>query len=442
MRERFAACYELPAFSLHRAAGVLTEQLARLDQWHVTVADAGDFCHQVEELLRCAAPILVDLAARAGAEPGLPTGGPAEIQARVLRGWPWRWPDMAAQRVLVVGAGVTGLLTAVRCAAAGHRVVVLDRGPVPNPAATSFDQHRALRALHVDDPATTAAAATARRRWSVLEGELGERFRRPVGVVTAVPADAVARSLALAADAGVGLSVPAPGAFAPVAFPDHGVALFEPDGGVLLAERVLRAAVRWLSHHPLVELRPWQPVVDVDTAAPAVTTARGERLRGDVLLVAAGPWSRALVDVPTTLYRQTVVYLRPPEDLADWWETAPCVGGAGPDGRSWLVPPGAGTDLKTSTAAACRAVGSLDDPDDPDHWADVVLRAGALADPDRYRVVAARTCHYAVDAATGAGALTRVGPAAWARAASGGDGFRTAPLVADHIADALAAVPA
>ncbi|WP_322779694.1 FAD-dependent oxidoreductase, partial [Frankia sp. Cas4] len=45
-----------------------------------------------------------------------------------------------ARHVLIVGAGVTGLLTAIRCALAGHRVTVLDRGAVPNPMSSSFDQ--------------------------------------------------------------------------------------------------------------------------------------------------------------------------------------------------------------------------------------------------------------------------------------------------------------
>src|SRR5262249_13982724 len=72
--ERFAAAYELPEFSLNRAAGTLTEQLARLAGWAVTADDAGDFCHEVDVVLRCAAPILVDLA-----PPALPTAptGPA-----------------------------------------------------------------------------------------------------------------------------------------------------------------------------------------------------------------------------------------------------------------------------------------------------------------------------------------------------------------------------
>ena len=74
----------------------------------------------------------------------------------------------APLRVVVVGAGVTGLLTAIRCVLAGHRVVLLERGPIPHPGSTSFDQHRALRALVVGDPAGTRRAVRLHRRWCAV----------------------------------------------------------------------------------------------------------------------------------------------------------------------------------------------------------------------------------------------------------------------------------
>ena len=63
MSERFDECYDLAGFSLNRAAEAITDHLARLDHWPVTAADTGDFCFEVDRLLRAAAPILIDLAA-------------------------------------------------------------------------------------------------------------------------------------------------------------------------------------------------------------------------------------------------------------------------------------------------------------------------------------------------------------------------------------------
>lgn len=78
--DRFTACYELDRFSLTRAAETLTEQLGRLARWDVRPGEEGDFSHEVDVVLRCAAPILIDLAAAVLPQPGFPTGqGPTSI---------------------------------------------------------------------------------------------------------------------------------------------------------------------------------------------------------------------------------------------------------------------------------------------------------------------------------------------------------------------------
>ncbi|HXV93168.1 MAG TPA: FAD-dependent oxidoreductase, partial [Pseudonocardia sp.] len=92
--------------------------------------------------------------------------------------------------VAVVGAGLIGLLTAVRCVEAGHRVTVVEQDTIPSPRATSFDRHRILRALHPGDGAATVEAARARRLWIELQGLLSSRFVVPVGALTVLPAGA------------------------------------------------------------------------------------------------------------------------------------------------------------------------------------------------------------------------------------------------------------
>jgi methionyl-tRNA synthetase len=91
IHERFAPAYELPWFSLARAAETLTEQLNRLA---TEPADAGDFCHEVEAVLRCAAPILIDLAAQVLPDVAIPAAEtarplpdapvPADLQAAAV----------------------------------------------------------------------------------------------------------------------------------------------------------------------------------------------------------------------------------------------------------------------------------------------------------------------------------------------------------------------
>ncbi|WP_344440823.1 FAD-binding oxidoreductase [Kitasatospora nipponensis] len=337
-----------------------------------------------------------------------------------------------------MGAGVSGLLTALECALAGHRVTVLDRGPIPNPAAGSYDQHRVMRVFVPDDPVATGQRLAAHHRWLELETLLGTAFYRRVGVLTGWPRERVAQVSAQAAAAGVPLREAEPAQLAQLELPAGVVGLREPVAGVLLAQRVLRAAARWLAGHGAVTLRPGCAVTGVDTERAAVVLADGERLGADLVLVAAGAWGRDLVAHPVVLHRQTMLYLWPPEQLLRWWRGAPAAGGLGADGRAWAVPPGDGTFLKISSDAVRREVADArSEAESQAPWVEQLLGAAVLAGMDRYRVAAVKACHYVTDAATGGALLTRVGPAVWSRAACGGSGFGTAPLVAREIVDAL-----
>jgi glycine/D-amino acid oxidase-like deaminating enzyme len=327
--------------------------------------------------------------------------------------------------IVVVGAGVTGIVTAIECARAGHHVTLLDRGPIPNPAATSADQHRALRVQRPGDPVMTARMADARRRWLALESLLGRRFFRQVGIVTAWPEPEVDS-----------LTVVDPEKLPHIRFPAGTVGVMDADAGVLLADRFLDAATAWLKSHPRVTVRPENTVKFV--AEHWVSLVDGTALGADVVVVAAGPWSRELVDIPVKLYRQTMVYLRPPADLAAWWEHAPGVGGLGADCRAWLLPPGDGTLLKISSDLVCRPVDSTT-AGDSEPWVARLLAEPILSEMDRYQVVAARECHYAADPDTGGALLNHIGSGLWVRPACGGSGFAAAPLVANTILEAMEA---
>jgi len=345
-------------------------------------------------------------------------------------------------RVVVIGAGITGLIAAIRCVLAGYRIVLLERGPIPDPGSTSFDQHRALRTLVVGDPAATSQTAPLHRYWRELDALLGDRpssagLYRRVGVLTALPPDEVASAVATADATGLPIRIAAAADYPHIGFPAGAAVVLEPRAGILLADRILQAAARWLRRHPLADLRPGREVVGVEPDSGRVRLADGTTESGDVVLVTAGPWSAALMDLPVTLHRQTMVYLRPPSGLVHRWAVTPVAGGIGADGRAWLLPSVAGTLLKISTDAVRREVTALSDPGDHAGWAARVLSADIVSDVDRYAVALVRHCHYAT-AADGDTGFIRVGPAVWARPASGGDGFRTAPQAVDAVVTELA----
>ncbi len=91
--ERFRSHYELESFSLHRAADLIVVHLDRLlkqaDRVAVDVpSDLGDLILAVRTLTACAAPLLVDVAARAeraGADLTLPAGAFAADPVAPLR---------------------------------------------------------------------------------------------------------------------------------------------------------------------------------------------------------------------------------------------------------------------------------------------------------------------------------------------------------------------
>jgi sarcosine oxidase len=358
--------------------------------------------------------------------------------------WSGRPADM---RIVIVGAGAVGLLSAVEWARAGHRVVVLDQAAIPNPRAASFDQHRIVRALHRGDARATHRAAAAHRRWLELQELFDVELYRQVGVLitmTGGDADAAVRLLR-----GAGIAAEALGErdlarrLPHLVLPPGAAAVLETGTGVVLAARALTAAARWLGGQPLVELRPHHRVTRVNAAAPAVELTDGSTVAGDLVLVATGAWSRDLLagqlSARIGIHRQTMIYCEPPPALVAAWEAAPAAIGIGVDGRGWLLPPGRGTQLKVSSAAVCRDVAALSDGIAEPAWLESMsgLLGSVLVDGASYRVTAARDCHYGFDLDTGGPVSSRLGPAAFAYPACGGGGFKTAPLAAGQAATEL-----
>ncbi len=68
-------------------------------------------------------------------------------------------------RVIVVGAGIYGLTTALELKRRGHHVLVLDPGPIPHPLAASTDISKVVRLEYGPDEAYMALMERARDGW-------------------------------------------------------------------------------------------------------------------------------------------------------------------------------------------------------------------------------------------------------------------------------------
>ena len=350
-------------------------------------------------------------------------------------------------RIVIVGAGVIGMLTAVQSVAAGHQVVLLDQGDIPCSEATSYDRHRTVRSLCMKEPAAATAGVRAHHAWVALQRLLDTRFYEQVGTLTVLPRDEVPRALVQLTTAGSQAHVLNPDEltvrYPHVEFPIGESAVFESLAGVLLADRVLTACAEWLRRHPAVELRPRSKAVRVDVDHPRVGLADGEVVSGEALLLAGGPWSRELLPSPAAaelvLYRQSMLYCDVPTLDAAAWAATPAMLSMGEDGCAWLVPPVADTPLKLSAASTCRAVDRVEERSTPAHWRDVLVKTFAEILPGFHEdwVVAARDGYYLARAATDGAMVARLGERVLSFAGCGGSSFKYAPVISRCLSEHL-----
>ena len=255
-------------------------------------------------------------------------------------------------KAVIVGAGVNGLATAWALVRRGWTVEVLDRGPIPNPEAASWDRHRLIRAQYAGFPGYAARLPAAFAAWERLWADLGRSHyvERGVLALSRLPGDWTDRARAAFDAGGVAYDLLEPAEVARrfPAFETDGVryGLHSPRGGVLLADRILGDVARWLELRG-VALRPDTPVERVDAAAGRVRGPAGAAA-GDVVVLAAGVGLRALAPEMAGFraHRATVLYLDPPVELAPAWAEAPAWVDLGGEDDLWGIPPVAGIPLK------------------------------------------------------------------------------------------------
>ena len=86
-------------------------------------------------------------------------------------------------KVIVVGAGINGVTAAIELKKRGHKVLLVDPGPLPHPLAASTDISKVVRAAYGADEDYTALAEQATRLWRKWNKEFGAQLYHEVGAM-------------------------------------------------------------------------------------------------------------------------------------------------------------------------------------------------------------------------------------------------------------------
>ncbi|MGQ0590430.1 MAG: FAD-dependent oxidoreductase [Sphingosinicella sp.] len=225
--------------------------------------------------------------------------------------------------VVVIGAGVFGVWTALKLQAAGKRVALVDAWGPANARASSGGESRMTRAVYGPDEIYTRMALDSLPEWRALSDRAGLPIFAPVGVLFFFGAPHPYATAAMEMHRRLGLSTrmldtaEMARRFAGIDFAGIELGLFEPDFGVLMARRAVQTLV-------LEFVRAGGDYVAARVAPPLagagrlgeIRTDAGTRIEAESFVFAAGPWlPRLFPDILARRIRasrQEVFFFAPP----------------------------------------------------------------------------------------------------------------------------------
>jgi len=351
-------------------------------------------------------------------------------------------------KAIIVGAGVMGASTAWGLAREGHHVDLFEQAALPNPLASSIDEHRLIRHPYGDHAGYARMIDPAFAAWDLLWGDLGCKLYAATGTLalTGNGADWAERSARTLAAIGRPMTELTIGELRR-RFPlldARGVerAFWLDTGGVLFAQDIVATLARHLGKQPNVRLHANTRVGAVDPEHGRVTTADGTTHEADIVVVAAGAWvGRLLPHTAARLVpsRQIVIYFRLPEDQRAVWAKGPMIIEKTGDVGLYLVPPMEGRGFKVGDHEFSRA----GDPDTGREAREEEIRPllercrSLFKGFDAWRTDRLKVCFYTVTEDERF-VVEKTGAKGWVMSPCSGHGFKFGALMGLELARTIA----
>ena len=350
-------------------------------------------------------------------------------------------------KAIVVGGGIMGLSTAWGLARDGHHVELFEQAALPNPLASSMDEHRLIRHPYGDHAGYARMIDPAFAAWDLLWRDLGCRLYASTGTLalTGNGADWAERSAKTLAAIGrpmTELTIDELRRRFPL-LDARGVerAFWLDTGGVLFAQDIVAATARHLSRQPTVTLHAGTPIRSVDLEHGRVTAADGAVHAADVVVVAAGAWVGRLLPTAKRLVpsRQIVIYFHLPDDQRAVWARGPMIIEKTRDVGLYFVPPMEGRGFKVGDHEFSRA----GDPDggrdaSQDEIRPLIERCRSLFKGfDSWRTDQLKVCFYTVTEDERF-VVEKPGAKGWVMSPCSGHGFKFGAVMGLELARTIA----
>ena len=226
---------------------------------------------------------------------------------------------LTKSEVLVVGAGIAGVMTALNVLRRGHRVTLIDRWEPGHPRASSTDYTRVIRSIHGRDRLYTEWVREARLRWMELQEQVNRTLLVECGALV-IATEGHSNWEDSTFETFDELGVPyfrfdpqeLTTRFPQFDFKNVKYGIYEPESGLLMAHRAVVETARLFEREGGRILRGRVHTDDAERLH-----LDGKPLTADLIVVAAGPWLgglfRRTIGPILKVVRQNIIYTSCPD---------------------------------------------------------------------------------------------------------------------------------